>query len=103
MAKAKLDGVVEAIRYKPDGEMAWARAYERRGAIYSDHVLLTREQLVQRLKSGKNFSVGSRVPLKGGTFEISMPLRLVQANGKDVLVAGEGTAERDSLKGIPAV
>lgn len=103
MAKTKLDGVVEAVRYKPDGKIAWVRAYERRGPTYSDHVLLSREELIQRLKSGKNFFVGQRVLRNASTFELAAPLRLVATNGSEVVVAGEGSANRDTLKGVPLV
>jgi hypothetical protein len=103
MAKLKLDGVVEAVRYKPDGKIAWVRAYERRGPTYSDHVLISREELIQRLKSGKNYYAGQRVLRNASTFEISAPLRLVVANGSEVVVAGDESANRDMLKGVPLV
>lgn len=38
---ARFDGVIEAVRYSPDGKIEVARAYERRGAAFSDHVLIT--------------------------------------------------------------
>ena len=31
--------------------MLWVRAYERRGKIFSDHVLLERQALIERLKA----------------------------------------------------
>lgn len=105
MAKAKLDGVVEGVRYRSNGEIEWVRAYERRGAIYSDHVLLSREALIQRLKAGKHFVVGSRVPLRASTFEVASPIHLARANGGEVIVAGEGgvSSNRDDLRGAPII
>ncbi|MDP1779148.1 MAG: hypothetical protein Q8K73_02630, partial [Anaerolineales bacterium] len=50
MAK-KIDGVIEAVRYK-NGQITWVRAYERRGATFSDRVLLDRKTLLQRLQKG---------------------------------------------------
>ena len=52
MAK-KFDGVIEAVRYNPDGQIALVRGYELRGVTYSDRVLLDRNTLVERLKEGK--------------------------------------------------
>ena len=45
MAK-KVDGVVEAVRYR-DGQIEVVRAYERRGAAFSDRLLLTRKEWTQ--------------------------------------------------------
>jgi len=47
----KVDGVIEAVRYK-NGQIVIVRAYERRGATFSDHVLLERKTLLERLQKG---------------------------------------------------
>ena len=80
MAK-KIDGVIEAVRYNPNGQIALVRAYERRGATFSDRVLLDRKTLLERLKSGKNFSIGQR---------------------KEFLTTREHAAQRDELEETPA-
>jgi hypothetical protein len=103
MAKVKYDGVVEAVHYKPNGEVGWVRAYQRRGPTFSDHVLIEREVLIKQLKSGKNYMVGQRIPLKASTFEITAPVRVVQAGGKDVLVVGQSHSEFDRLDGVPVI
>ena len=103
MAKIKYDGVVEAVHYKPNGEVDWVRAYERRGPIFSDHVLIERSALVDRLKSGLNYVVGSRLPLKAGTFDVSVPLNVIDVGGKETLVVGETQAEKDRLDGVPII
>jgi hypothetical protein len=103
MAKKRYDGVVEAVRYKPNGEVDWVRAYERRGSTFSDHVLIRREDLVERLKSGRTFMVGRRVPLKASTFEVSQPLRLVKVGGSEILVVGQTQVERDRLEDVPII
>jgi hypothetical protein len=103
MAKKKFDGVVEAVRYKPNGEVDWVRAYERRGATFSDYVLLDRQTLVQRLKSGKRYLAGKRLPYLAGTFEVSSPLRLVNAGGKEILVTDEVQSSQDRLEGVPLI
>ena len=54
----KFDGVIEAVRYK-SGKIEVVRAYERRGATFSDHVLLDRKELLERLRGGKHSSPAS--------------------------------------------
>jgi hypothetical protein len=103
MAKIQYDGVIEAVRYKPNGEVDWVRAYERRGAIFSDYVLIDRQTLIQRLKKGKRYVAGVRLPYLGGTFEVSSPLKVVSAGGKDILVTDDVQSTRDRLEGVPLV
>ncbi len=103
MAKKKFDGVVEAVHYKPTGEVDWVRMYERRGPIFSDHLLVEREALIERLKSGKKFMVGRRVRREASTFEVTQPLRVIELDGRDALVVGESQAEQDWLEGVPVI
>ena len=103
MAKRKFDGVVECVRYKPNGEVDWVRAYERRGAIFSDHLLIKREVLVQKLRSGKKFVTGSRITLMASTFETGEMVRVIDAGGKDVLVTDDHQAVQDYLEGVPQI
>ena len=103
MAKNKLDGVVEAVHYKPNGDVDWVRAYVRRGAAWSDHILLGREELIRRLKAGKRYLIGQRIPLKASTFDVTTPLRVIRAGGKEYLVTNQSQAERDYLEGVPII
>ena len=103
MAKVKFDGVVEAVHYQPDGQVAWVRAYERRGATFSDHVLIDRQNLIERLKRGKRFVVGRRLPYLASTFEVSTPLQVAQVDGKEVLATPGAAGGRDSLQGVPVI
>ena len=103
MARQKFDGVVETVRYKPSGEVDWVRAYERRGTTFSDHLLIDRATLIQRLKDGKRYVAGRRIPLMASTFEVKQPLRLVTADGEEVLVVGEKHANHDQLDGVPVI
>jgi hypothetical protein len=103
MGKLKIDGVIEGVRYKPNGEVEWVRAYERRGATYSDHLLLKRDVLIQKLKSGKKFMAGSRTPLLASTFEVTSPVRLIKAGERDILVTGDLPSSQDRLEGIPVI
>ncbi len=103
MAKPKFDIVVEAVHYKQDGQLAWARAYSRRGPTFSDWTILNRPDLVAELKAGKKIVTGRRVPQMAGTFEVDANLRLVQKNGDEVIIAGNSDAARDHLPGVPIV
>jgi hypothetical protein len=103
MAKPKYDGVIEVVHYKPDGQVDWVRAYLRRGAAFTDRIKLDRSTLVEHLKSGKRYLSGKRVTLMAGTFDVDRPLRVVQENGKEVLVTGEIQAEHDNLEGVPII
>jgi hypothetical protein len=103
MAKTKFDGVVEAVHYTPLRQVEWVRAYLRRGMVFTDRLLVDRQSLVEHLKSGKKLMAGKRLPLMGGTFEVTHPLRLIEQDGRDVLVVGDEQAEHDYLEGVPVI
>lgn len=103
MAKIKYDAVVQAVHYKPGGQVDWVRTFQRRGPIFSDYVVLDREALVEELKAGKKYKVGEREAQMGGTFDVSESLSLIQDGGNDILVTGETISERDHLDGVPII
>ena len=96
----KFDVVIEAVRYK-SGKIDVVRAYERRGATFSDRVLLDRKTLLERLKKGKRFVTGQRKEFVASTFEIG---KSIQALGKDdkQIVATRADVDHDELEGVPA-
>ncbi|MCW5876955.1 MAG: hypothetical protein KIS85_08760 [Anaerolineales bacterium] len=99
----KLDGVVEAAHFTPDGKLAWVRAYERRGPTWSDTVLLDRATLVERLRQGKRFYVGTRREFWASEFDLTVPLRLVEFYRGEALTTGSVRPREDSLEQIPIV
>jgi hypothetical protein len=101
MAK-KIDGVIEAVRYNRNGQIALVRAYERRGVTFSDRVLLDRETLLERLKAGKNFITGQRKEFWAGTFEPGKAVKTTSKDGKDFLTTREDASKRDDLEETPA-
>ena len=103
MAKDKYDGVVEAVHYKSEGLVEWVRAYFRRGAIFSDHVLIPRTDFVSLLKSGKKFVVGQRIHYLAGTFETSQTVNLISAGERELIVTGDRSSSFDDLTGVPIV
>lgn len=103
MAKQKFDGVVVAVHYTGDGRVEWVRAFERRGSAFSDHVLVARQQLIDKVKKGMRYYVGERKEYLGGTFETSEPVRVITRDGRDVLVVGDRESEKDNLEGVPLI
>jgi hypothetical protein len=98
MAK-KVDGVIEAVRYK-DGQIEEVRAFERRGAAYSDRIMIPREKLLKRLKDGKKFVIGQRKEFFAGTFETGKPVQVVSRGDRE-FISTRGDAERDELEQAP--
>ncbi len=102
MAVRKFDGVVEAVRYAPDGKIELVRVYERRGPTFSDRVLLTRDDLIQRLKGKKRFYAGQRKQYLASTFDLSGdPLSLSGDRDHPMVVTGKVTGSQDRLEGVP--
>jgi hypothetical protein len=96
---AKYDGVIEAVRYK-GGKIDMVRAYERRGATFSDRVLLDRSELLDRLQHGKRFVTGQRKELLASTFDVGKPVNLVGQDGNAVVTTLAEDHE-DRLEGVP--
>jgi hypothetical protein len=96
MARVKYDGVIEAVRYAPDGKIMLARVYERRGATFSDRVLLDRPALVEKLKKGLKFVTGQREALLASTFETAKSVQLL---GESITTGNGG--EHDLLEDVP--
>ncbi|MGE5249223.1 MAG: hypothetical protein ACM3QS_03325, partial [Bacteroidota bacterium] len=73
---------------------------ERRGATFSDRVILTRAQLVDRLKNGRKFVTGRRRELWASTFETGPQVQVVSRDGRD-LISTQPDAKQDELQGVP--
>jgi hypothetical protein len=97
MAKPKYDGVIEVVRYAPEGQIVLVRVYERRGATFSDRELWTRAELVQRLKAGQKIVTGDRTPLLASTFSVKSKVRLGRGRGQEVIVSGKEDCQHDLL------
>jgi hypothetical protein len=98
MAK-KFDGIIEAVRYK-NGQIVTVRVYERRGAAFSDRMLIDRKDLLERIKSGKQFAIGTRTELLAGTFNTGKSVQVVSRDGKEFL-STRGEADHDELEQAP--
>jgi hypothetical protein len=103
MAKVNFDGVLEAAHFKPDGQLDWVRVYVRKGAVFSDCILLSRQAFIDQLRVGRRFMVGERILNMGGNFNVTQPVRLLKEDGKRVIVTGDIHAEQDELVGVPVI
>jgi hypothetical protein len=102
MAQMKFDGVIEAVRYTPAGQVAVVRVYERRGATFSDRILITRDDLIHRLETGKRYVIGQRRPLLASTFYVGSSVRLLEKVKSKYLITKEAPAgDKDDLAGVP--
>jgi hypothetical protein len=99
MAK-KFDGVIEAVRYQ-SGQIEVVRAFERRGAAFTDRILLTRDELLRRLKKGQKFVVGKRKEFLAGTFDVQeKPVQVLNRDGKETISTSAET-DHDVLEEAP--
>ena len=101
--KKPYDGVVVAVRYTPQGNIDWVRAFERHGFVFTDRMMMKRDQLVERLKSGKKFKTGERLIYQGNDFEIKEDIRWEEKNGEGVIVVGQDSPDHDSLGQLPII
>ena len=99
--KKPYDGVVTAVRYSPRGDIDWVRAFEWRGFVFSDRIVLDRETLLTRLRAGQKFKTGQRIPRMGNDFEVFEDIRLVGKEDKPAIICGAGQPARDDLSGVP--
>jgi len=98
MAK-KVDGVIEAVHYK-NGQIQAVRVYERRGATFSDRILLSRKELLERLKSGRQFVIGKRKERLASTFDIGKSVQVLNRDGKEI-ISTRPDADHDELEQAP--
>lgn len=100
-ATKKADVVLVAARYDADGRVQIAQAYQRRGPIWSDLVLLHRGALVEALQRGRKVYAGRTRELSHD-FELLHRLTLDGREGDGVVRAAgaTGAAGRDEL-GVP--
>lgn len=99
MAK-KFDGVIEAVRYK-NGQIAVVRVFERRGASFSDRVLLDRKEFLGRLKKGHKYVVGKRKELLASTFDVlEKPAQIFEQDGREI-ISTRPNADHDELEQAP--
>ena len=96
----KFDGVIEAVRYK-DGQIDIVRTFERRGAAFTDRIMLDRKEFLDRLKKGKKYLVGKRKEFLAGSFDVREELvQVLNRDGRDIISTRAG-ADHDELEQAP--
>ena len=99
MAK-KFDGVIEAVRYK-NGQIEVVRTFERRGAAFTDRIMLNRKEFLERVKKGKKYVVGKRREFLAGSFDVQEnPVRVLERDGQEIL-STRAAADHDELEQAP--
>jgi hypothetical protein len=97
MKHPKIDGVIETVRYTPDGTISMVRIYQRHNQVWSDNVLLGREELSGLLKKGQRIVTGTRKTSLGSVFETRSEVHFTN----DHIVTEGQAAGRDLLAGVP--
>ena len=95
----KIDGVIEAVRYK-NGQITMARIYEKRGATFSDRIMVERKVLLERIQKGLQYVTGTREELLASTFTTGKSVLLVKNHDREFL-STRNTATNDELEGVP--
>ena len=99
MAK-KFDGVIEAVRYR-NGQIEVVRTFERRGAAFTDRIMLSRKEFLDRVKKGKKYVVGKRKEFLAGSFDVQEnPVRVLERDGQEIL-STRAAADYDELEQAP--
>ncbi len=97
----KADIVVVAARYDGgEGRLSQAQAYERRGAVWGDVVLLDREALLGKVRSRRKVFAGEARAEVPGDFVLRGAIRAQGAPGQTVLVQAASATGTDDL-GVP--
>ncbi len=95
---------MEAAHFNKDGDLLWVRAYERRGPTWSDVVLLDREHLIKKIKSGKRFFVGKRIAFLASEFQLRDQFHINTLKTGFVITLGKDKkADSDRLQKLPRV
>jgi len=76
MARKNYDGVIEAVRYLPNGKIDMVRMYKLRWLVYSDQILMNRADLLEQMSQGKRFVTGQRKLYLGNNFETGKSVHL---------------------------
>ena len=95
-AAKRLDIVVVAARYDPQGKLTVAQGFERRGQVWSDLILVDRDTLIRNLRSRRHVAVAAPTPVPGD-FEIVARVRLERRNEEETLTSNSAHADQDHL------
>jgi hypothetical protein len=100
MARKKYDGVIEAVRYAPNGQIDMVRMYELRWLVYSDQILLSRAALLEKLSQGKRFVTGQRKTYVGNVFETGKSVH-ISGTSNAIITTKNQAGNQDFLANVP--
>ena len=96
-ASSKLDVVIVAARYtKRSKQLKFGQAYVRRGLIWGDLMLLSRDELVQRITGKQRVVTGTPAEIPG-EFVVFNHAKLSPMNGGVGIHVGEVPPKGDDL------
>jgi hypothetical protein len=101
MKKKSADIIIEAAHFKTNGQLDYVRAYQRRGATFSDCVLITRNELLEQLLKGEVVATGQRVHLMASTFTKPKSVHVAPSANRFIITSGNPGSAQDSLPGTP--
>ncbi len=97
----RIDVVVVAAHYGPERQLEWVQAYERRGSVWGDKVLLDRRALIERLQRKLRIYAGAARALPGD-FDLGAALELRRNGATASILAGGKSTGSDDL-GVPVL
>jgi hypothetical protein len=99
----KVDLIIEAARFKPNGQVEKVRAYMRRGPTFSDCILISRTELIDIIQNGKRVATGKRISGLASTFKELTPLYLFQKDNPILATSKSRYSERDFFNDVPSL
>ena len=99
MAHSNYDGVIEAVRYKYNGEIDMVRVYKKRGFVFSDNILMDRDALIEQMTKGKKYVTGQRQINVANVFLIGKSLHL-SGKSKPIITTKEQAGSQDFLANV---
>jgi hypothetical protein len=100
MAHQKYDGIIEAVRYQPNGQIDLVRVYKKRGFVFSDNLLMDRPALIDELSRGKKYVTGQRQIYVANIFVTGKSIHL-SGKSKSMITTKEQAGSQDFLANVP--
>jgi hypothetical protein len=100
MAHQKYDGIIEAVRYQPNGQIDVVRVYKKRGFVFSDILLMDRPALIDELSRGKKYVTGQRQIYVANVFVTGKSIHL-SGKSKPIITTKEQAGSQDFLANVP--
>jgi hypothetical protein len=98
IAKKKVDLILVAIRLESAGKwVEVAQGYERRGVVWSDMKLFSRDEIIARLEAGDRVFTGKLGSLEGD-FDLSNRVHLEKGREDVRLLVRENSSSGDDLE-----